>query len=368
MNQDEFFMSKAIELALQGRGRTSPNPLSASLVVSEGNIVGSGFYTNNHDNHSEYYAIVASGDKAKSSTLYTVVEPCFNNFKDNTCADIIKSSGIKRVVISMENPNPNFRGKGINFLFENRIELSVGVLKKEAEKINEAYIKYYSTKIPFVNMVYSMTLDGKVATSIGDREWLLSDKSRNKLQELRANYDAIMVGVNTIIRYNPQLNCKIVGGKNPIKIILDSYARTPTNSKIFIKSNSEDIKSNVIIVVNNYASEEKICDLISAGAEVIKCSDDDSHKINLKKLMSVLAKKNIVSILSEGGGNLNFSELEDKIVDKISIFLAPKIVGGKDAPTPVEGSGISLMSSAISLKNLSYNNLDDDIFIEGYLQ
>jgi diaminohydroxyphosphoribosylaminopyrimidine deaminase/5-amino-6-(5-phosphoribosylamino)uracil reductase len=367
MNQDEFFMTKAIDLALQGRGRTSPNPLSASLVVSEGNIVGSGFYSNTNDNHSEYHAISAAGENAKGATLYTVVEPCFNNLKDMPCADIIKSSGIKRVVISMENPNPNFKGKGINFLFENKIELNVGILKKESEKINETYIKYYSTKLPFLNIVYSMTLDGKVATAMGDREWILSDESKNKLQELRADYDAIMVGVNTIIRYNPQLNCKMSGGKNPIKIVLDSYGRTPTNSKIFIKTNSENIKSNVIIVVNNYTSEEKISELIATGAEVIKCSDEDSHRISLKKLMSILAKKDITSILSEGGGNLHFSELEEKVADKVNIFLTPKIVGGKDAPTPVEGEGISLMSSAINIKNVSYTNLGNDIFIEGYL-
>ncbi|GIW21078.1 MAG: riboflavin biosynthesis protein RibD [Candidatus Sericytochromatia bacterium] len=366
MNQDEFFMSKAIELALQGRGRTSPNPLSASIVVNDSNIVGSGFYSNNNDNHSEYYAIQAAGENTKGATLYTVVEPCFNNLKDYQCSNIIKESGIKRVVIAIENPNPNFKGKGVNFLFENKIELKVGVLKKEAEKINETFIKYYSTKLPFINIVYSMTFDGKTSTSIGDREWILSNESKNKLHELRLTYDAVMVGVNTIIRYNPQLNCKLVGGRNPIKIILDSYARTPTNSKIFIKNNSENIKSNVIIVVNNYASEEKINELIAAGAEVIRCSDEDSHRIDLKKLLNILSKKEITSILSEGGGNLHFSEINEKIADKVSIFLTPKIVGGKDAPTPVEGEGISLMSSAIEIKNVSYTSLGNDLFIEGY--
>ena len=368
MENDSFFMKKAIELAKQGRGRTTPNPMSGAVVVKNGEIVGEGFYSQSSAEHAEFHALKAAGKNADGATLYLVVEPCYLKGRGVSCYDSIIDRGINREVIAME--DPTIKGKAINSLLEANMEVTFGVEKEAAERLNETVIKYNLTKVPFVNMLTSMTLDGKIATVMGDREWIVGDEARNYIHELRASYDAVMVGVNTIIRDNPQLNCKIQGGRDPVKIILDSYGKTPVNSKIFMKNTKDDLKPNVIVVVSSYAIEDRIKNLTSAGAEVILCPDEaDDYtypKINLKKLMGILGKKNFSSVLIESGGNLNASAIEEGIVDKATIIMTPKIVGGKNALTPVEGEGISLMSGAIELQNTTYNKVGKDLLIEGY--
>lgn len=371
MDRDTFFMKKALELAKQGRGRTSPNPMSGAVLVNSGEIVGEGFYSQTGTEHAEFYAIQAAKGKTEGATLYVVVEPCLSKGRNTSCFEYIKSSGIKRVVVAMEDPNTTIKGKGITALLDSNMEVTVGVEEDSAKRMNEHLVKFYAIRLPFINMVSAMTLDGKISTVIGDREWIFSNESRNYLHELRATYDAVMVGVNTIIRDNPQLSCKASGGRDPIKIVVDSQAKTPLNSKIFIKNNREDRKPSVIIAVSNEASEERVKALNSAGAEVIVCSDEKDDlpyaRVNLKKLMFHLGKKCITSVLLESGGTLNASAIEEGIVDKLTMFIAPRIVGGKDALTPVEGTGISLMSEATELKNVDYRQIGKDLLIEGYL-
>jgi diaminohydroxyphosphoribosylaminopyrimidine deaminase/5-amino-6-(5-phosphoribosylamino)uracil reductase len=370
MGKDVFYMKKAIEIAKQARGRTSPNPMSGAVVVKDDEIVGEGFYAQAGGEPAEIHALKAAGDKADGAILYVVVEPYSNRGHGIPSYEYIKSCGIKKVIVAME--DPILRGKGINSLLESNLEVIFGVEKDTAEKINEAFIKYNLTKLPFVNMVNSMTLDGKIATVIGDREWIISDESRNMLHEFRGSYDAVLVGVNTVIRDNPQLNCKMQGGRDPLIVVLDSYGKTPVNSKLFIKNTRDDHKSNVIVAVSSYAIDERIKNLTAAGAEVIVCGEEGDDytypRIDLKKLMGILGKKGITSVLIEGGGNLNASALQNQIIDKITIFITPRIVGGKEALTPVEGEGISLMSGALELKDVSYNKIGQDLLIEGYLK
>ncbi|MBC7473132.1 MAG: bifunctional diaminohydroxyphosphoribosylaminopyrimidine deaminase/5-amino-6-(5-phosphoribosylamino)uracil reductase RibD [Candidatus Sericytochromatia bacterium] len=371
IEQDTFFMKKAIELAKQGRGRTGLHSMSGALVVNNGEIVGEGFYSLSGSEHAEYYALKAAGEKAQGATLYVVVEPCTNKGKYTSCCKFIKDKGIKRVVVATEDPNSSVKGKGIACINQTDMELTFGVEQEAATVLNETLIKYYAIRLPFVNMVNAMTLDGKISTVIGDREWIFCNESRNYLHELRSQYDAVIVGVNTVILDNPQLNCKSIGGKDPVKIVLDSYGKTPANSKIFIKSVRDDHKPNVIIAVSSHATEERIKSLTAAGAEVLVCADeknDDSPygKVNLKKLIYLLGKKGFTSVLLEGGGNLNASAIKEDIVDKITVFITPKIVGGKDAMTPVEGNGISLMSEAIELKSYTCNKIGNDLLVEGY--
>jgi diaminohydroxyphosphoribosylaminopyrimidine deaminase/5-amino-6-(5-phosphoribosylamino)uracil reductase len=372
MNQDNFFMQKAIELAKQGRGRTSPNPLSGAIVVNNGQIVGEGFYSQSSSDHAEYNALEAAGKNTEGAVLYTLLEPCIAKGKYTSCCDYIKNKGIKRVVVAMEDPNPSIKGKGLSAIFDSGMELSFGIEKEAAEKLNEAFIKYYAIRLPFINMINAITLDGKIATYMGDREWIFGDESRSYLHELRGNFDAVMVGVNTIIRDNPQISCKSQGGRDPIKIVVDSYGKTPLNSKVFMKNTKDDHKSNVIIAVSAHITDEKIKSLTAAGAEVVVCADeknDDSPygKVDLKKLIYHLGKKGLCSVLLEGGGNLNASAIEADIVDKVSVFISPKIIGGKDALTSVEGQGLSLMSEAKELKRVIYTQKGMDILVEGYI-
>jgi diaminohydroxyphosphoribosylaminopyrimidine deaminase/5-amino-6-(5-phosphoribosylamino)uracil reductase len=370
MEQDKIFMQKAIELANKGRGRTSPNPMSGAVIVKDGEIVGEGFYSQSGTQHAEYYALEAAGEKANGATLYVVVEPCSTKGRYTSSFEYIKEKGIKRIVVAMEDPNNTVKGKGLKALLDSNMEVTLGVEEDSAKKLNETLFKYYAIRLPYVNMISAMTLDGKIATILGDREWIIGNESRNYLHELRATYDAILVGANTIIRDNPQLSCRVLGGRDPIKVVVDTYAKTPINSKIFIKNTRDDHKPNVIIAVSRHATEERIKALNAAGAEVIICSDEKSEnpyeRVNLKKLIYCLGKKGITSLLVESGGNLNAAAIEDGIVDKMTVFITPKIVGGKDAITPVEGSGISLMSEAIELKNVTYQKLGNDLLSEGY--
>jgi len=368
MQDDKIFMQKAIDLAKQGRGRTFPNPMTGTVVVNNGEIVGEGFYSGKSS--SEFHALEAAKGKTDGATLYTVVEPSNISF-----AECIKTKGIKRVVISMENPNSNITGKVLRELFDLNIDILTGIEKEKSKRLNEIFVKYSQTKLPFINIVASMTLDGKSSTSIGDREEIISDESNKYLHELRARYEAVMVSVDMIIRYNSVLNCKIPNGHEPIKIIIDSYAKTPLNSKIFRKKkNNGDIRSNIIIVVSHQAPERRIKMLQAEGAEVVICSDEEDNldspyaEVNIRKLMFLLGKRNITSLLVEGDGNLNSLLLEEKLVDKFSLFLVPKIVGGKDALTPVEGIGISLMSQAIELKHFKSKQLGKDLLLEGYTE
>jgi len=372
MEKDNEFMKRAIELARQGRGRTSPNLMSGAVVVKDEQIVGEGFYSSNGSEHAEFNALKAAEGKTEGATLYVVVEPCSSKGRNLSCGELIQQKGIKRVVIAMEDPNPTLKGKGIRSLFEAKLEVSLGTEAISAQKLNETLSKHASTKIPFVNLLTAMTLDGKVATVLGDRDWIISDLSHRYIHELRASYDAVLVGVNTIIRDNPQLSCKITGGRDPLKIIVDSYAKTPINSKIFIKNNNEDYKANVIIAVSKEAPEDRIRLLQTAGAEILFCESDKEenimeNRINLNKLIQQIGKKGITSILVESGGTINASVLESGVADKVTFLVSPKILGGRNALTPVEGDGISFISEALEVENIEYKRIGNDLLIEGYL-
>ena len=369
-DKDLSFMSRALELAIQGKGRTSPNPMSGAVIVKDGQIVGEGFHPKVGMPHAEIYALEAAGARAEGGTIYLTIEPCTHHGKTPPCVGNIINAGIKRAVIAMQDPNPITSGKGIEILRNEGIDVVVGLKEKEAKYLNEVFIKYILTKRPFINMLSIMTLDGKIATSIGDSHWISCEQTRNYVQELRYSYDAVMVGVNTVFQDNPRLDCKIKGGKHPLKIILDSRARTPLDSKIFLKTSEDDLRPNIIVAVTKRASNERIKALQTVGAEVIFCSeeDEDMHsQVNLKKLISILGKRGITSILMEGGGILNASALDSGIVDKLIVFIAPKIIGGKSAPTPVEGEGVSLMTGALPVSNWTYEQIGTDLKIEGYL-
>ncbi len=371
--QDSFFMKKAIELAKQGKGRTGLFPLSGAVLVKDNEIIGEGFFSQGSSGHAEYNAIKAGKGNTEGAILYVVIEPCFLKGKNNSCIDEIKKAGIKKVFVSMEDPNVSIKGKGIKEIFDNKIEVHFGLEAKLSQKLNEHFIKYYSSKTPFVNMVSCMTLDGKISTVMGDRDWIIGDESRNFLHELRSSYDTIISGVNTIIRDDPQLSSKAIGGRAPVKVIIDTYAKTPLNSKVFIKSKRDDLKPNVIIAVSAHATDERIKALTSAGAEVIVCSDekyDDEKysKVDIKKVLAYLGKKGFTSSIIESGGTLNASFIEEELVDKLTFFITPKIVGGREALSPIEGEGISLMSQAIDLKDTNYTKLGDDLMFEGYIK
>lgn len=367
---DREFMNRAIELAWQGRGWTSPNPMVGALVVKDGQIVGEGFHPAVGKPHAEIYALDAAGEQAQGATLYVTLEPCAHHGRTPPCVDRVLESGLARVVVAVEDPNPLVAGKGIQRLRAAGIEVEVGVLAADASKLNERFFKYIKTKRPFVAIKTGMSLDGKIATASGESMWITNESSRGYVQILRGTYDAIMVGVNTVVQDNPRLTCRLPGGRQPLRIIIDSMARTPMNAKLF-QIEAAGHRPQTLICVSAKAPDDRVRALREAGAEILVCPDSgfsvDTH-IDLTKLMPVLGKREITSILLEGGGTINAAALDAGIVDKVYVFVAPKIIGGVGAPTMVEGSGVTLLEEAVQLHRMSCTTMNGDLLIEAYTQ
>jgi diaminohydroxyphosphoribosylaminopyrimidine deaminase/5-amino-6-(5-phosphoribosylamino)uracil reductase len=302
---DEKYMRLALELARKGRGKTSPNPIVGAVVVKNGKIIGEGYHKKAGLPHAEINALRQCGRLAKGAALYVTLEPCCFFGRTPPCTDAIIKSGIKKVVIASEDPNPRNNGRGIRFLKSHNIIVKTGVLRQEAQRLNEVFEKYITTGMPFVILKMAQTLDGKIATKTGDSKWISCDKSRNLVRNLRRQVDAVMVGANTARIDKPQLK--------------------DARRRIFIP----------------------------AG------------RINLRNFLKALGKKQITSVLCEGGGELAASLLKDGLVDKIMFFIAPKIIGGRNTKTSVEGEGISRIRQAIRLKDMCARKIGDDLLITG---
>ncbi|WP_053954818.1 bifunctional diaminohydroxyphosphoribosylaminopyrimidine deaminase/5-amino-6-(5-phosphoribosylamino)uracil reductase RibD [Inediibacterium massiliense] len=361
---DTFYMKKALHLAQKGIGHTSPNPLVGAVIVKNGQIIGEGYHEKFGGPHAEINAFLNSTEDVSESTMYVTLEPCSHYGKTPPCAQAIVNKKIKKVVIAMKDPNPLVSGQGIEILKKHNIEVVTGVLEEEAKKLNEIFVKYISTKLPFCILKTAMTLDGKIATSTKDSKWITNSSSREYVHLLRHKVTGIMVGIGTVLADDPLLTTRIVNykGKNPIRIIVDSKGQIPLNSNIL--KTSKDIKT--IIVTTKMISTEKIKSIENTKAEVLITPSKDG-KIDLSYLMKTLGEKGIDSILLEGGGTLNFSALKEGIIDQVISFIAPKIIGGKDALTPIEGEGFSFMKDAICLNHIEVDHFKEDIMIKGYI-
>jgi len=358
-------MKRALELARRGIGYTNPNPLVGAVIVKGGRIIGEGYHRAYGKEHAEVNAIRNSIEDVQGAVMYITLEPCSHYGKTSPCAKLILDKGIKKVVIALKDPNPKINGEGIKFLKNNDIEVVTGVLGEESRKLNEIFIKYISTDIPFCILKTAMTLDGKIATKTGDSKWVTSRESRKYVHSLRHRVSAIMVGIGTILQDNPYLNTRLKGikGKNPIRVVVDTYGRMPLEANV-LNINSD---TKTIIASTKLASEDKLKNFRLKGAEIIITPLKD-NQVDLNYLMKILGKKNLDSVLIEGGSELNYSAVESGIVDKVNIFIAPKLIGGRNAKTPLGGFGKSFMEEAILLRNLQINRFGNDIMLEGYLK
>lgn len=364
MNETHIaFMNRALALAQQGKGRTSPNPLVGAVIVNAGKIVGEGYHQKAGEPHAEIHALRAAGDKTKGGTLYVNLEPCCHWGRTPPCTDALIQAGIKHVFAAHLDPNPKVAGKGIEHLEEAGIKVNVGLCAETAEQLNEFYIKHVKTGYPFVILKMAMSLDGKIATCTGESQWITSAASRQKAHEIRDEVDAILVGIGTITSDNPALTTRLPNkqGKDATRIVLDSHGRTPTSAKIF---NSES-EAGVIIAVTPQAPAQNIATLEKAGAEVI-ITPAKEGQVCFKTLMEKLGARGIASVLVEGGGKVNASALVSGVVDKAMCFIAPKFIGGKDAPGVLDGEGIKRLTDAPELERRTITQLDCDLLIEGY--
>jgi diaminohydroxyphosphoribosylaminopyrimidine deaminase/5-amino-6-(5-phosphoribosylamino)uracil reductase len=361
---DEKYMGQALALAQYARGRTSPNPMVGAVIVRDGRVVGEGWHRQAGTPHAEIHALRQAGDLAYNASIYVTLEPCSHHGRTGPCVEALIAAGIKKVIIAMTDPNPLVAGQGISKLREAGIEVIEGVLANEAAKLNETFIKWISTKKPFVLLKSAMSLDGKIASYTGHSKWITGSQSRNYVHQLRDTYDAILVGIGTVLADNPSLTTRLAAyqGKNPIRVIVDSRARTPINSNVVT-----DGLARTIIAVTDKAPQEKIAGLRNCGVEVIEC-EQKATGVNLTQLLQILGEKQITSILIEGGATINASVLEDNLVDKINWFIAPKIIGGTNAPGPIGGKGIADVNDVKLFEDIHMESIGEDILISAYVR
>ena len=359
---DEVYMRMALDLARKGKGWTTPNPLVGAVIVKGGRIIGQGYHQKYGQPHAEVNAIASAKEDVTGATLYVTLEPCSHFGKTPPCSDLLIDKNIKRVVVGTLDPNPLVAGKGIERLRNNGIEVVTGVLEEESQKLNEIFIKYIVTKEPFVVMKNAMSLDGKIATVTGESQWISGESSRKQVHSLRHELAGIMVGIETIIKDDPQLTSRAPNSRNPIRIVVDSQLRIPIPSKVLTQQD----KAKTIVATTRRANKEKLDTLKQMGIEVIVIKEK-CERVDLRELMKIVGAKGIDSILLEGGATLNFSALEEGIVDKIQSYIAPKIIGGKEAKTAVEGAGVHSLKNAFQIDRMTPVMVGEDLFVEGYI-
>jgi len=358
-------MQAALKLAVKAQGRTRPNPMVGAVVVRAGRIVGTGWHQKAGQPHAEVLALRRAGPRARGATLYVSLEPCAHTGRTPPCAQAIADAGIRRVVAAMSDPNPKNQGRGIRQLKAQGIQTSVGLLEKEARAINRVFITWMSAGRPFVTVKVAQSLDGKIATRTGSSRWISGRQAREWVHRLRAQVDAILVGVETVLKDDPRLTVRgpltlsLSKGerrRSPVRVILDSHLRTPPMARIFSS------RMTVIIATTARASKEREQRLLRAGAEILRLPGRNG-RVDIRALLKRLARREISHLLIEGGGEVIASAFEARAVDRIVCIIAPAVIGGRDAPTGVEGTGVKSLDAAIPLRNVQVRQLGKDLLV-----
>lgn len=361
---EEQFMKRAIELAKQGVGWTAPNPLVGAVVVKNGRVIGEGYHRKYGELHAERNALAACSEDPAGATLYVTLEPCCHYGKTPPCTEIIIEKEIAKVVIGSRDPNPKVAGKGARILREHGIEVVEDYMREACDALNPVFFHYITTKTPYVVLKFAMTLDGKIATRTGASKWITGEAARNHVHQLRGRYAGILAGIGTVLEDDPMLNCRIDGAHQPLRIILDSHLRIPMGSRLV-----RSAKEYPLLIVCNESNRDReegtsrIQKLEEAGAKVWTLPEKNGHP-DLNVLMQRLGEEKIDSVLIEGGGTVNEAALKAHIVHHVYAYIAPKIFGGEDAKTPVEGSGIRLPQECANLRLAKITVLLNDMLLE----
>ncbi len=354
---NEEYMRIALEEAKKGMGFTNPNPMVGAVIVKDGKIISKDYHHRYGEFHAERNAVLKCTEDMTGAEIYVTLEPCCHYGKTPPCTQAIIDSGIKKVYMGSNDPNPLVSGKGAEILRSHGIEVETGILKNECDRLNRVFFHYITHKTPYVVMKYAMTADGKIASVSGKSKWISNEQSRYDVQKSRLQYSSIMAGINTVLKDDPMLTCRLENARNPIRIICDSRLNTPLNSNI-VKTAKE---VPTIIACLETAENAKAYE--QSGIKIIQTPSDKGH-VDLKYLMKKLGEEKIDSILLEGGGELNFSALQSGIVNKIQAYISPKILGGKSAPSPVGGTGFDSPNSGVKLGIPEVTYFGNDILIE----
>jgi diaminohydroxyphosphoribosylaminopyrimidine deaminase / 5-amino-6-(5-phosphoribosylamino)uracil reductase len=359
MPSDKTYMEQALALAAKGRGRVSPNPLVGCVVVSDNEVVGEGFHEYAGGPHAEVNAFQdIAPPQRKRMTVYVTLEPCAHHGKTPPCVDFLLQEDIVRIVVAMEDPNPLTAGKSLARLREAGVQVDLGCCEAEARRLNEAFIKFITTGRPFVISKCGMTLDGKIASHTGHSKWITSEASRTKVHEIRAEVDGILVGSRTVMLDDPSLTCRLTEGfaKDPTRIILDAEEYLDSKRRIF-HLNSEAETWIAVGADRDYPEADAVIHV-----------PQGEGGIDLDALIDKLGARGITSLLIEGGGTTHAAAFKAGIVDKVMFFVAPKILGGRDAVTAVEGTGFETVDAAIQLDAMTATPISQDLLIEAYVR
>ena len=356
--EDRNYMALALSLAERGMGWASPNPMVGAVIVKDGRIIGQGWHERCGQPHAERNALAACTESPRGATMYVTLEPCCHYGRQPPCTQAVLDAGIRRVVVGSGDPNPLVAGKGLALLREAGVEVTEHVLEAECVKLNEVFFHYIRTKRPYVAMKYAMTLDGKIAAHTGDSKWVTGEEARTHVQQLRHRYTGIMVGVGTVLADDPLLTCRLPGGRSPIRIICDTQLRTPLTAQVVTTA-----RETPTLLATCETDPARHAPYQAAGCRVLTLPEQ-AGKVALAALLDALGELEMDSLLLEGGGTLNWSFLEQGLVQSVYAYIAPKLLGGATAKSPVEGTGVPSPQAAFSLKNTRIQTLGEDFLLE----
>ena len=351
-------MRRAISLARNGAGWVSPNPLVGAVIVKDGRIIGEGWHQRCGEPHAERNALAACEEDPAGATMYVTLEPCCHTGRQPPCVDAIREAKLRRVVIGSRDPNPKVAGHGVELLKNAGILVETDYLREECDELNPVFFHYIQTKRPYVVLKYAMTLDGKIAAYTGASRWITGEEARAHVQSLRHRYRGILVGVGTVLADDPLLTCRMEGGRNPVRIVCDTHLRTPLTSRLV-----ETAHEVPTILATCCTDDLRHQAYLEQGCDIVVTEPRDGH-VDLPRLMEELGQREIDSVLLEGGGTLAWTALESGIVSRVCAYIAPKLFGGKDAKTPVEGQGVADPSQAVTLLPPKLTRIGDDILLE----
>ena len=355
---EEQFMRRAIELAKQGLGWTSPNPMVGAVIVKDGRVIGEGYHHRCGELHAERNALAACSEDPAGATMYVTLEPCCHTGRTPPCTEAILERGIARVVVGSRDPNPKVAGGGVAVLRSHGIDVTENFLRAECDALNPVFFHYITTQTPYVAMTYAMTADGKIATCTGASKWITGETARQHVHTLRHRYTGIMAGIGTVLADDPMLNCRIDGGRDPVRIICDSRLRIPLDSQLCRTAGEQRT-----IVACAQGDPEKKTILEAMGITVLDLPDE-TGRVDLPALMAALGAMEIDGILLEGGGTLNEDMLQKGLVNRVYAYIAPKIFGGREAKTPVEGRGFLTPDDCVHLSQPTVSLLGEDLLLE----
>jgi diaminohydroxyphosphoribosylaminopyrimidine deaminase/5-amino-6-(5-phosphoribosylamino)uracil reductase len=361
MTRDEELMAEAIALAATADFRTSPNPMVGALVVRDGAVIARGYHRAAGEEHAEVIALREAGDAARGAELYVTQEPCVHYGRTPPCADAVIGSGVARVVVGMQDPNPKVDGRGLQALRDAGIKVSDGVLADRVQKLNEFFVKHATTRLPFVTAKFAMSLDGRIATHGGESKWITSEEAREQVHHLRHAHDAILVGANTVLRDDPNLTTRLPGGgRSPLRVVVDSRLRVPLDARIFTQDSGA-----VLIATSDRSRGDRLREFEQRGVPVVVLPSAEG-RVGLLDLLRHLGKRDCISMLIEGGSSMHGSAFDQRLVDKVVAFIAPTIIGGLEAPAAVGGHGVDRLADAHRLRDVEVRQLGPDLMVSGY--